>query len=200
MDIKNAIENRRAIKQFDANHTVSQDEINDLFTQALKAPSSFNIQHWRFVLVQDPELRKEIRTVAWDQPQITDSSVLAILTVDVKAWEKDPANYWTHAPQAAQDFLVPAIAQFYEGRDQMQRDEAMRSAGLVAQTLMLAAQGMGLDTCPMVGFDFDKVGQMINLPADHEIAMMVAIGKRSAEPHPRGSLLSLDKILVKNTF
>ena len=51
------------------------------------APLAFNIQHWRFVLVQDPELHKQVRAVAWDQAQVTDASLLIILCADLKAWE-----------------------------------------------------------------------------------------------------------------
>ena len=52
---------------------------------------------------------------------------------------------------------MPAIDQYYRGKDQVQRDEAMRSCGIAAQTLMLAAKSMGYDSCPMDGFDFDEV-------------------------------------------
>ncbi|MBF0439255.1 MAG: nitroreductase family protein [Magnetococcales bacterium] len=67
--------------------------------------------------------------------------------------------------------MIPAIAHYYEGRDATQRDEGFRSCGIVAQTVMLSAQAMGYDSCPMDGFDFDAVGQLINLPHDYVITM-----------------------------
>ena len=57
----------------------------------------------------------------------------------------------------------------YEGREQLQRDEALRSCGMAAQTIMLAAKALGYDTCPMAGFDPEAVGRLINLPPDHVI-------------------------------
>ena len=80
-----------------------------------------------------------------------------------------------------QDFLVPAIGQYYNGHEQVQRDEAMRSCGMAAMTLMLAAKEMGYDTCPMDGFDFDAVAKLLNLPADHIPTMFVVIGKAAKE-------------------
>jgi nitroreductase len=164
------------------------------------APTAFNIQHWRFVVVTDPELRKQIRAAAWDQAQVTDASLLVILCADLKAWERNPGQYWKNAPQPVQDFLVPAIGQYYTGKDQVQRDECMRSCGLAGQTLMLAAKGMGYDSCPMDGFDFDAVAQLINLPADHLISFMIAIGKGTKEAWPRPGQLEYDRVVIQNQF
>jgi len=94
----------------------------------------------------------------------------------------------------------PAIDDYYRGKEQVQRDEAMRSCGIVAQTLILAAKSMGYDSCPMDGFDFDKVAELIQLPDDHVIAMFVAIGKGTKEPWPRPGQLSLDEVVIKNSF
>ena len=67
-------------------------------------------------------------------------------------------RYWINAPKEVQEFILPAIDDYYRGKDQVQRDEAMRSCGIAAQTLMLAAKSMGYDSCPMDGFDFEKDG------------------------------------------
>lgn len=95
---------------------------------------------------------------------------------------------------------MPAIHQYYDGLDQVQRDEAMRSCGIAAQTLMLAAQSMGYDSCPMDGFDFEAVADLINLPDDHAICMFVAIGKGAADAHPRGDKLPLDEVVITDSF
>ncbi|MFQ5428579.1 MAG: nitroreductase family protein, partial [Thermodesulfobacteriota bacterium] len=88
----------------------------------------------------------------------------------------------------------------YRGKDQVQRDEAMRSCGIAAQTLMLTAKSMGYDSCPMDGFDFEKVGKLINLPADHVVAMFVAIGKATKEAWPRAGQLPLKEVVIKDKF
>jgi nitroreductase len=82
----------------------------------------------------------------------------------------------------------------------VQRDEVMRSGGIAAQTMMLAAKAMGYDSCAMDGFDFDAVAKLINLPADHEIVMMIAVGKALSPANPRGGQLPIDRVLLKNTF
>jgi len=200
MDVSKAIEQRRSIKAYDANHRMSEAEIEKLMALAVLSPTAFNIQNWRFVLVRDPELRKQIRAAAWDQAQVTDASLLVVLTADLKAWEKEPARYWRDAPHPVQDYLVPAIGQYYAGREQVQRDEAMRSCGIAAMTLMLAAQEMGYASCPMDGFDFDAVGKLIDLPPDHAVALFVAIGKGIAEPWPRGGQLALNEVVITDRF
>jgi nitroreductase len=167
---------------------------------ALLSPTAFNIQHWRYIRVVDPELRKTLRAAAWDQAQMTDASELLIICMDLKAWEKEPERYWRNAPKEAQGSLVNLLTGFYRDNPQLQRDEGLRSASLAAMAIMLMAQEMGYDSCPMDGFDFDKVAELINLPADHAICMAIAIGKRTRDPWPKGGQLSLDEVLVTDRF
>jgi len=200
MDTIDAIYKRRAIKHFDPEHKFSDEEIKKLLEATIQAPTSFNIQHWRFVLVTDPELSKAIRAAGNDQAQMTDASLLVIFTGDVKAWEKSPERYWTNAPQEVSDLLVGWMGPFHEGDEQLQRDEAMRSIGLAMQTMMLAATAMGYESCPMIGFDRDAVAKLIDLPADHVIGPMVAIGRGVKDVWPKPGQLPLDEIVVHNRF
>ena len=149
MDTLTAIEERRAVKSFDPSHEMTQEELNLISDKALLSPTAFNCQNWRFLLVTDKKLREEIKAAAWGQAQVTDASLLFILCADLKAWEKNPARYWKNASKEVQEFMVPTMSNYYEGKDQVQRDEAMRSCGIAAQTLMLTAKAMGYDSCPM---------------------------------------------------
>ena len=200
MDTKTAIRSRRSVKHYDPEHKLSKEEINELLSLAILSPTAFNIQNWRLVVVDDPELRQQIREVSWGQEQVTDTSLFIILTADLKAWEKEPVRYWKGAPQEVQEFLLPALDAYYRGKDQVQRDEAMRSCGIIAQTLMLTAKDMGYDSCPMDGFDFDAVGKLINLPEDHVIAMYIAIGKGTVKAWERPGQLPLEEVVIKNKF
>ena len=195
-----AIQSRRAVKHFDESHGMTAEEVNELLSLAILSPTAFNIQNWRFVVVNDTDLRKKIREVAWDQSQVTDTSLFIVLCADLKAWEKDPGRYWVNAPKEVQEFMLPAIDNYYRGKEQVQRDEAMRSCGIVAQTIMLSAKALGYDSCPMDGFDFEQVAKLIQLPDDHVIAMFVAIGKGTKETWPRPGQLDLDDVVVKNVF
>jgi len=200
MRTQEAIRTRRAVKHYDANHSMTPEEVNELLSLAILSPTAFNIQNWRFVVVTDPTLRAEIRGAAWDQAQVTDASLFIVLCADMKSWEKRPDRYWVNAPKEVQEFMLPAIDDYYRGKEQVQRDEAMRSCGIAAQTLMLAAKSMGYDSCPMDGFDFEKVAELIHLPADHVIAMFVAIGKGTKDPWSRPGQLDLQDIIIQNNF
>ncbi len=187
METKEAIRARRAVKHFDPEHQMTEEEITELLSLAVLSPTAFNIQNWRFVVVRDTELRQKIRAVAWDQAQVTDTSLFIVLCADLKSWEKQPDRYWKNAPKEIQDFMLPAIDSYYRG-------------GIVAQTLMLTAKSLGYDSCPMDGFDFDEVAKLIKLPEDHVIAMFVAIGKGTKEAWPRPGQLSLDDVVIAETF
>lgn len=200
MEVSKAIELRRSVKTYDPEHRIGAAETERLLSLAMLSPTAWNIQNWRFVVVRDPELRQRILAASWDQAQVTDASLLIVLTADLKAWEKQPGRYWKNTPQAVQDFVVPAIGQYYAGREQVQRDEGMRSCGIAAMNLMLAAKEMGYDSGTMDGFDFDAVGKLIQLPRDHAIAMFVVIGKGIKEAWPRGGQLPMNEVVVADRF
>ena len=200
MNTFTTIEQRRSVKHYDPAHRISAEETDQLLNNAMLSPTAFNIQNWRFLLAEDPELRRQLRAVAWDQAQVTDASLLIILCADLKAWDKQPERYWVNAPQEVNDFMVPAIGEYYRGREQVQRDEAMRSCGIAAQTLMLSAKAMGYDSCPMDGFDFEAAAELINLPEDHIITLFIAIGKGTKEPWPRPGQLAIHEVSLQDRF
>jgi nitroreductase len=200
MDTFDAIYARRAVKQFDPNHTMPDADLQKLLEAAIQAPTSFNIQHWRFVVVKDSELRKQIRLIGNDQAQMTDASVLIVMTADKDAWKKSPERYWRDAPKEVADMLVGWMGPFHEGREWLQRDEAQRSIGMAMQTIMLAAKSLGYDSCPMIGFDIEKVAELINLPEDHVMGPMVAIGKGMKQPWPKPGQLALSEVVIENRF
>ncbi|OQX18584.1 MAG: nitroreductase family protein [Desulfobulbaceae bacterium A2] len=200
METFEAIKQRRAVKHFDKNHVMSEAETTQLMQLALLAPTAFNIQNWRFVLLRDPALRAQVREAAWGQAQVTDASLLVVLCANLNAWCSEPQRYWRDALPEVGEMVVPMIHNYYDGRPQVVRDEAMRSCGIAAQTLMLAAKAMGYDSCPMDGFDFDAVGRLINLPPDHVIAMFVAIGKAVKPAWPRPGQLPLQEVVITDRF
>lgn len=200
MQVTEAIQTRRSIKWYDADHAMPEAVFQNMMELAILSPTAFNIQNWRFVRVTDAEQRVAIRQVAWDQAQVTDASELLVLCFDNAAWSREPGRYWKHAPQEVQDILVPAIHDYYNGKPQVIRDEGMRSCGLVGYAIMLVAKELGYDTCPMDGFDYQAVGKIINLPVDHDIAYMIAIGKGTKNPWPRPGQLALEEVLINNSF
>ncbi len=200
MDLFEAVQQRRSVKHYDPSHRMSEAEINTLLEQTILSPTSFNIQNWRFVVVQDPDIQKQLRAAAWDQAQVTDASIVIILCADLKSWQKDPERYWQNAPKETRQMIVPMIQSFYDGKEQLQRDEAMRSCGIAGQTIMLTAKAMGYDSCPMIGFDPEKVAEIIRLPNDHVIGFMIAVGKALQPARPRGGQLDLSEVVINNQF
>ena len=200
MDTFEAIYGRRAVKHYDPEHQLTDDEIRKLMEAAMQSPTSFNIQNWRFVLVRDKALRQQIRAAANDQAQVTDASLLIVMTADLKAWEKSPDRYWRDAPAEVAEILVNWMGPFYQGKEELQRDEAMRSCGLAGQTIMLAAKAMGYDSCPMIGFDPEQVSEHIQLPEDHVIGFMIAVGKAAKPAWAKPGQLPLQEVVVYDQF
>ena len=89
---------------------------------------------------------------------------------------------------------------FYEDNDQLERDEALRSCGIAGQTIMVAAKALGYDTNPMIGFDPTAVAEIIKLPEDHIIAMMIVVGKALKPARERAGQLSLEEVIIENQF
>jgi len=200
MELFSAIEQRRAIKHYDTEASIPEKDFEQIMSATLLSPTSYNIQHWRFVRIKSLELRSKLKDAAWGQQQIDDASEVVILCADTQAWSDRPERYWANADQATQAVLVPMIASFYAGKAQTQRDEAMRSCGMAAQTLMLSAKALGYDTCPMIGFDSDAVADIIQLPDKHVITMLITIGKAKDEAKVRGGQLPLSEVLLDNHF
>ncbi|MDH5357939.1 MAG: nitroreductase family protein [Gammaproteobacteria bacterium] len=200
MNIKEAITSRRSVKHFDPEHIMTAEEISELMKHAILSPTAFNIQHWRFVQVQDKEKRQQIQDASWGQAQVTEASLLLVLCADLNAWEKQPERYWRDAPEEVQGYLLPAIEEYYTNHHQAQRDECIRSTSIAAMNIMLMAKEMGYDSCPMDGFDFDKVAKIINLPHDHIITMMITIGKKRQDARPRSGQLPLEEVFLIDSF
>jgi nitroreductase len=200
MSVAQALDKRQSVKFFDPTVSMSDAEFDQLMKLSLLSPTAFNVQNWRFVRVQDADKRQQIRAAAWDQPQMTDASELLVLCMDLKAWNREPARYWQHAPAEMLEGMVNNILGYYDNNAKGEHDEGMRSCGLAAMSIMLVAQEMGYDSCPMSGFDYHAVGRIINLPHDHEISMIITIGKAAEEPWPRGGRLSVDDVVFNDTF
>ncbi len=200
METFDAIAARRSVKKFDPDHVMTEDEITRLMETVILTPTSFNIQNWRFVLITDPEVKRQVREKGYDQAQFTDCSLLVIICGDRNAYDQDPDRYWAEAPEEVRAAIVPMIRGAYGSSETLRRDENFRSGGLAGQTMMLAVKDMGYDSCPMIGFDFEALAHIIKLPADHDIIMAVTVGKALETARERGGQLALDEVIHRNSF
>tara|TARA_R110002072_G_scaffold42658_9_gene120399 strand:- start:861 stop:1463 length:603 start_codon:yes stop_codon:yes gene_type:complete len=200
MDTLTAMTARRTAKHFDSSFKLDDQQIDCLMDAALCAPSSYNIQHGRIVRVTDKGARAALRVAAYDQAQLTEASEVWVICGDTQAWRKNPARYWRTADQETRDILVGMLTEFYKDKPVLERDEAIRSGSFMAQNIMVAATSLGLNTGPMIGFDADQVAEVINLPEDHVIALILVIGKSVKEPWARGGQLSPDEVVLNDKF
>ena len=198
MNVLDAIKKRRSVKHYDAAHKLTEQELRTLLSAAALAPTSFNIQNKHFVAVVDQEVKNRLQAAAWGQEQVRDASVVVVLTGDLKAHQR-PERYLRDAPAPVREQLEPMIGPFYEDKVVL-RDEACRSVGLAAMNLMLSAQTLGYDSCPMIGFDPAKVSEAVGLDADHPPLMLVVIGKSTKPAWPRLGLLNLEELVSVDRF
>ena len=200
MDTFEAISNRRAIKKFDPNHKMTSEEVDSLMKLTILSPTSYNQQNWRFVTVTDQLIKEKIGIAARNQAQPVDGSLVILLCGNMNAWKEDPLRYWKNHPTEKQELVKASLEKKYFDSPQNRRDEAVRSCGFAGQTIMIAAREMGLDSCPMVGFEYDEIAKIINLPKDHIIVLMIVVGKSAEPANPRGGQLELDQVVFKNKF
>lgn len=200
MNTLEAIKERRSIKYFDPDHEMMTTEINTLMEHTLLSPTSFNMQNWRFVVVKDKSIKEQLKAASFNQAQVSDASIVILVCGDLNAWAKEPQRYWKNAPEQVQAQIVPMIGGFYQNNPQLQRDEVMRSAGIAGQTIMLAAKAMSYDSCPMIGFDEKKVAEIINLPDDNVLGLMIVIGKATQSARGRSGQLDMSEVVFFDHF
>ena len=199
MELKEVIEARRSVSHFDPRHTIDDATLTELFRLVTLAPSSFNLQHWRFVVVREPANKATLRAAAFDQSQVEDASAVVVVCAHLLA-HRDAEPIYAEAPQDVRQRMVPMIHKFYEGHEQLQRDEAIRSASLAAMVLMLAAHDMGLATGPMIGFDPQKISRAIQLDRDHFPVMLVTLGRQEGQMRPRAYRRPLHEVVKLETL
>jgi len=189
MDLAQAILSRRSIRDFDPDHEIDDATLREIFELVTHTPSSFNLQHWRFVVVRDQARKDRLRTASFGQQHVGEASAVVVVAARLDAHE-DAARVQGHVPDDQQRAdLVKMIQGFYSGKPQFQRDEAIRTASLAAMTLMLVAQSKGLGTCPMIGFDPAQVTEIADLQDNCFPVMLVVLGKpRASKPLPTSRL------------
>jgi len=199
MNTLDTIKQRRATKAFHPEHRLTEDELRSLLSAGALAPSSFNMQNRHFVAVTDGDTKSKLRAAAWGQEHLEQASVVIVLTGSLKAYQNTD-RYLRNAPEPVRAMFEPMVEDFYGGKHSVQRDEACRSVGLAAMNLMLAAEGMGLSSCPMIGFDPEQVSEILGLDADHPPLMIVVVGRSAKAPWPRLGLLDLEEVVSLDRF
>ena len=198
-----SIKHRVSANAFDTTKPLSKAEIEELVSYALEAPSSFDIQHTRFIAVVDAAQKEKLKGLSWNQQKVADAAVTFIILGDLQGHEKLPDLVGRAVKagvfeQGVADYLVNGAAGFYSNytNERLVRDEVIRSASFAAMNLMLAADAKGLVSGPMIGFDSAGVQKAFNIPARYVPVMMLAVGHAKPGNWPRKPRLTVAETLA----
>ncbi len=189
-DILEALNWRYAVKTFDTNKKVSAEDLATILESARLAPSSIGIEPWKFLVVNNPELRAQLRAAGYDQTKITDASHLVVITARTDANnlpEELVARTAKTQGKTAED--LSTLHQMAAGAMSSKSPEALdlwlKSQSYIPLGMMLeTAALLGVDACPMEGFDPTKVGEVLGLEAKHlKVVTMLAIGYRGDDAY-----------------
>lgn len=199
-----AMEARHSVRKYDPNAVIPQGELNEILRLAASAPSSWNLQHWRFLVVTDPAIKQKLLPIAYNQQQVVDAYATIIILGDLEA-DKAAAVVYDKAlakglvSQQVRDTMVSQVEGAYKNNPEIARDEAIRNSSYAAMQLMLAAKAKGYDTCPMGGYDRNKLIEALNIPSRYLPTLMLTLGKASVQAHPT-ERLALDELVFENSF
>ena len=198
-----ALRTRRSGHNFDPDGDVGEETLRALIQDASLAPSSYNLQPWEFVAVQDDERLDEVVELAYGQEHIKEAGT-AILVVGHTELETadDVFDQWVEAGRMDEE-TAEATQEQSEGlyaSDQMSRDYGIRNPSLAAQNLLLSAHARGLTATPMIGFDHEGVSEFLELPADKIPVMLIAVGESGGDEPERLPRRDVDEILHHETF
>ncbi|WP_191556064.1 nitroreductase family protein [Metabacillus idriensis] len=200
-DFKEIVTGRRSIRSYDPNVKISKEEMTEILTEASLAPSSVNLQPWRFVVIDSKEGKETLAPLAkFNQRQVETSSAVIAVFADMKSdlyldeiYNK--AVEEGHMPAAVRDQQVPAIKGFFEAMTFEQTKEMnLIDAGLVSMQLMLVARAHGYDTNPIGGFEKDQIAGAFDLDKNRYYpVMLLSIGK-AADAGYKSVRLPIDAI------
>lgn len=186
------IQSRRSAMNFVEGVEISPSELEEMFALTRLAPSAFNLQHAQYLVVTDPEKKELVRQAAGNQYKVHSASAVIVVLGNKEAYKQAASIYEGLRAlgvfsQMEFEQTVESIRAAYEGRDEFQRDEAIRNASLSAMQFMLVAKDKGWDTCPMIGFDPAELRNVLQIPEHLVPVMLITIGKDNLKKiRPRG--------------
>ena len=176
-----AIEERRATPSFDGTPIPAED-LKQILDAGLHAPSGYNMQPWRFIVVQSPEQKRRLRAASYNQAKVEEASAVIVACGDADGWRRDldlmlqlgreggmPESYAAQARTSVSNFLSGFTT------EQM-RAWLNKHVMIATTTMMLMAEVMGYDTAPMEGFEQDKVHEVLRLPMSYWVVALLGIG------------------------
>ncbi|MGF2614517.1 nitroreductase family protein [Rossellomorea vietnamensis] len=204
-DFLTVAKERRSVRQYDPEFKIEESEIRELLETAVLAPSSSNLQSWRFLVIEDQKEKEKLLPIANNQQQIVDASVVIAILGDREAYKNADKVYTQIAergnmPEDVKDMYVNSIFDNYGNFPKERLAKiAHIDGGIVANQLMLAAKAKGYDTVPMGGYDEAQFVEAFNVPESYEPVMLLSLGK-GAKAGFEKTRLPLDDVLSWNRF
>ena len=179
--LSQAIQERRATPSFDGT-PIPPEDLRQILEAGLSAPSGYNMQPWRFVVVQSPEQKKRLRAASYNQGKVEEASAVIVACGDADGWRRDldlmleqgrkggmPESYAAQAQSSVPNYM----SSFSSGQMQGWLNKQVM---LAFTHMLLMAEVMGYDTAPMEGFEQDKVHEVLRLPLSYWVVALLAIG------------------------
>jgi len=185
-NISDIIRERHSVRKYDSNVKIPREEIVEILEKATLAPSSSNLQPWRFIVIDDLETKKELRQIAYNQePVETSSAVIAVLG-DKEMFKNIERVYRSsyeagYMDEANMNRLIDSANSTYPNApEEIRKNIASFDTGLVSMQLMLIAKAKGYDTVPMAGFDKQKFMDKFQVSERYMPVVLIALGKAAA--------------------
>lgn len=195
------LKERHSVRKYDSTYKISHDEIKDILKEATQAPSSSNLQPWRFIVIQDQETKKELRTIANNQEQVeTASAVIAVLG-DKEMYKSVEKIYQSaleagFMDEANMERLIESTNKTYPfAPEETRKNIATFDAGLISMQIMLIAKDRGFDTVPMGGFNKEQFIEKFKVSDRYFPVVLIPIGKAAA-PAFKTTRLPLEDVLI----
>ena len=179
--LSQAIAERRATPSFDGRPIPSED-LKQILEAGLAAPSGYNLQPWRFIVVQSPEQKKRLRSASYNQAKVEEASAVIVACGDSDGWRRDlddilqqgreggmPESYAEQAKTSVPNYLTSFSS------DKMQA-WLSKHVMLAYSFMLLTAETLGYDTAPMEGFEEEKVREVLRLPLSYWVVALLAVG------------------------
>lgn len=190
-DFKDIVFNRHSVREFDKDYKIDREEMLQILEEATKAPSSVNLQPWRFVIVESDEGKDKLRPIIkFNTKQNDSSSAMILIFGDMKCYEKTDEIY-SQAVEAGymseddKNKSVERFNQVYESFSKEKMNDIVKiDSSLMAMQLMLVARAHGYDTNPIGGFEKDQLAEAFGLDPDRYVpVIIIAIGKAAYTAH-----------------
>lgn len=197
--LSEVIHARKSVRKFDSEYQIAPEVIEEMLQEATLAPSSSNLQPWRFIVIQDDQAKKKIKEFSFNQEQMDTSSAIIAVIGDTEMYHNIDEIYLSNLKAGnidevnVQRLIDNAKALYPSAPTDARLTIAAFDAGLVSMQLMLIAKAKGYDTVPMGGFDKAQFAKEFNLEDRYVPLVLIALGKAAA-PAYGSTRLPLEKI------